>query len=78
MVKPNSPCKACEKRSAGCHATCDEYGAYKADLSAWRCAIIDAKAKEADVNGVLIKGAKNVNKYGVNVKKFNRNGGVKQ
>lgn len=28
MIKPNSPCKSCEKRTLGCHANCEDYKTY--------------------------------------------------
>ena len=36
MTVKNRPCKGCEKRQVGCHATCQEYLEDKEKFEAWR------------------------------------------
>ena len=35
MVRPDSPCKGCEKRAMKCHSSCALYIEYRAQLDAF-------------------------------------------
>lgn len=48
MRKINSPCKSCEKRFVGCHATCKDYEDYRSVLTA-RFKLIQAEKRKNNI-----------------------------
>ena len=46
MKEPFAPCKNCEKRKLGCHATCEEYLAYKERHQVYADIVSGEKEKE--------------------------------
>ena len=51
MAKP--PCLNCEKRHAGCHASCELYLAFKKEIDALR----EEKYRGHDASDLLMRGA---------------------
>lgn len=46
-MKPASPCHFCEKRHTLCHAECEEYIEYRAELDRINNLIVEAKENES-------------------------------
>lgn len=62
-MKPNSPCRNCEERAVGCHAKCERYAEYRAEVDRWRDIVNGAKREEARVDGFRKATALRVKKY---------------
>lgn len=50
MTEPRKCCKDCEKRSASCHCTCEEYKAYKKELDEYNEIVRKKKEEEYRMN----------------------------
>lgn len=55
---PVANCKGCTKRSVGCHATCDDYKTFRAELDA-----INAKKDELNEYFVFRRDVKNLRRH---------------
>lgn len=62
MIKPNSPCKSCEKRTIGCHSSCEDYKKYSELNDQYRILVQSERNKinaidkyEKEKSGRLIK-----------------------
>lgn len=56
--KPLPPCKGCEARQLGCHASCEAYKAYRAALDAFN----RARRVQNDSFDLLAKGVEKARK----------------
>lgn len=45
-IKPECPCKGCEKRSAICHSVCEDYKIFREKLDAYNSKLREQKAAE--------------------------------
>lgn len=50
MTKNDAPCRACSERYTACHATCEKYLAWRAELDDTNSKIFQAKAKQYDAD----------------------------
>jgi len=57
MIKPISPCKNCEDRDTGCHASCERY-------LTWKGQIPKAKPEDAAMSFVVEGAIKRKKRYG--------------
>ncbi len=53
----------CEERAVGCHAACERYIEYRAELDKWRDIMNGAKREEARADGFRKSTAARVKKY---------------
>ena len=49
-------CLNCEKRSVGCHSSCEDYKKFKKELEEKAKQKIDAKSKESIINSTILTG----------------------
>lgn len=63
MIDKNVPCYGCDKRSASCHSSCEDYKAYSKARADRSRAIHRKRAEERMVNGVLVKAAEKTMRY---------------
>lgn len=49
LTLANGPCKDCPNRAMGCHSTCEEYIAFRAECDA----LIDKRIKRREVNDCI-------------------------
>ena len=57
MTRLNAPCKGCEKREVGCHATCEDYLTYR-ELKDEQNAELKEKAKREQEQNDIEKSRK--------------------
>lgn len=51
MIKPDSPCRDCERRVVGCHSTCEEFKAFEIENETYK----ELLRKGKDKYGKLIQ-----------------------
>ncbi|MBR0302674.1 MAG: hypothetical protein IJQ80_02380 [Clostridia bacterium] len=49
-MKPQSPCRGCEEREGGCHATCERYAEYRESFEKWRDTVNEERQKEVQAD----------------------------
>ena len=62
MRPPEGACRGCQRRTAECHASCEDYKRYKAELAAFNAELKAAKQPEQTANGYAIARHKRMKK----------------
>lgn len=55
IIRTDSPCNDCEKRTSTCHGDCKEYKKWRKEMDKERKAIYDRKNKESVVSGYQVQ-----------------------
>ena len=65
-MKPQSPCRECEKRVVGCHAGCEKYAGYCKELELWKQTVRAAKEEGSEADAFRHKTYQLIQRIGGN------------
>lgn len=77
-MKPVPPCRRCEERTMGCHASCERYREYKEEVAAYNVKVNAARDRETQATRFMVEQDKRV-RIATQVRYLNRkNNGLKE